>query len=212
MVGDVVLGDVIECILQSPVRQWVALGKTTTDGCILEQVDPCTFESLPPCTSVDHTVRVQCLQSTLERFDLTDTVILFDVLLPKVSSIPLVVCSLVSNGDTLSTEDLGLEVIKVFNFFQEIHSFGEQVEGIDDHDFAFSVLEVPHPMQQVCNDDITRDHGIGENSIVEVFTTDLQGVHGLFLQMFETHLFRFSNELFLIERRSSSICCDRQSR
>jgi len=74
------------------------------------------------------------------------------------------------------------------------------VESVDAHDCAFAaVLEVSHAVEQVGDDDITGNHGIGENSVSVVLARNFEGVHGLFLQMLQTHLLGFGNELFLVE-------------
>lgn len=73
------------------------------------------------------------------------------------------------------------------------------MEGIDDHDLAFAILEVSHAVQKVGDDNVTGNHRVGKYSIFVVFTTDLQRVHGLFFQVLETHFLRFGNELFLVK-------------
>mmetsp|Transcript_154655 Transcript_154655/g.273161 ORF Transcript_154655/g.273161 Transcript_154655/m.273161 type:complete len:211 (-) Transcript_154655:501-1133(-) len=142
MVWDLVLGNVFESILQGPVSKWVALGQATTDGCILESVDPCTLETLPASAAVDHAIRLKGLQATLERFHFADLVVLLDVLLPQVGTILLVVRSFVPARYTLGAEDFPLEAIEFFKLTDELHGLIEEVEGVNKHDFDLSVLEV----------------------------------------------------------------------
>lgn len=75
VVGDFVLGDVVESVLKSPVSDGVALGKSSADGGIFELVDPGTFKSLPSCSAIDHAVGVEGLESSLEWFDFANSVV-----------------------------------------------------------------------------------------------------------------------------------------
>mmetsp|Transcript_9370 Transcript_9370/g.23336 ORF Transcript_9370/g.23336 Transcript_9370/m.23336 type:complete len:254 (-) Transcript_9370:86-847(-) len=200
VVRDFVLGDVVEAIFESPVGQRIALGKSSSDRSILEEIDPGAFKSLPSGAAVDHAVSAQGLKSTLEGFDLADTVIFLNVFLPQISSVSLVVRCLVSDRDSFGTEDLGLESVVFFNFLKEFHGLREQVEGIDAHDSAFvAILQVSHAVKQVGNDDITGNHSIRENSVSVVLAGNFEGVHGLFFQVLQTHFLRFGDELFLVE-------------
>mmetsp|Transcript_53260 Transcript_53260/g.80793 ORF Transcript_53260/g.80793 Transcript_53260/m.80793 type:complete len:422 (-) Transcript_53260:187-1452(-) len=187
VVRDLVLGNVVEGIFKSPVGDGVALGESTSDGGVLEKVDPSTLESLPPCSSVDHAVGVKSLESALERLDLADAIVFLNVLLPEISAVSLVVGCLVTNGDSFGAENFGLEAIELLNFLQELHCLGEQVEGVDAHDGALAVLEVSQAVQQVGDDDISSDHSIGEDSTLVVLASNFKGKHGLFLQVLQTH-------------------------
>mmetsp|Transcript_9173 Transcript_9173/g.13734 ORF Transcript_9173/g.13734 Transcript_9173/m.13734 type:complete len:237 (+) Transcript_9173:784-1494(+) len=199
MVGNLVLGNVIKGILEGPVSDGVALGKTTSDGRVFELIDPCALKSLPPGTSVDHAIGAQSLESTLEGLDLAHLVVLLDVLLPKVGSVFCVVSGLVTDGDALRAEYLGLEIIRLLDLLQELHGLGEEVERIDDHNLALSIGQVSHAVKQVGNDAVTSDHGVGEDGVSVVLDGDFEGEHGLFLQILEAHFLGFSDELFLVE-------------
>jgi hypothetical protein len=199
VVGHLVLGNVVEGIFQSPVGDGVALGEASTDGGVLELVDPSTLKSLPPCSSVDHAVGIASLESTLEGFHLAHTIVLLNILLPQVSSVSLVVGGLVANGDSLGAEDLGLEAVVLLDLAKERNGLGEEVEGVDDHDLALAVLEVAHAVQKVGDDDITGNHGIGEDGVFVILAGDLEGEHSLLLQVLHAHFFGFRNELFLVE-------------
>ena len=200
VVRDFVLGNVVEAIFESPVGQRIALGKSSSDRSILEKIDPGTFKSLPSGTSIDHTVGVQGLESTLEGFDLAYTIVLFDVFLPQIDTVSLVVSTLVSDRDSFGAEDLGLESVEFLDFLKESHGFREQVEGIDTHDRAFvAVLQISHAVEQVGDDDITGNHRIREDGVFVVLARNFEGVHGLFFQVLQTHFLRFGNELFLVE-------------
>ena len=194
------LGNVVEAIFESPVGQRIALGESSSDGGILEKIDPGTLKSLPSGAAVDHAVSVQGLESTLEGFDLADAIVLLNIFLPQISSVSLVVTILVSDRDSFCAEYLGLESVVIFDFLKEFHGLGEQVEGIDAHDGALvTVLQVSHAVKQVGNDDVTGNHGIRENGVSVVLARNFEGVHGLFLQVFQTHFLGFGDELFLVE-------------
>mmetsp|Transcript_14422 Transcript_14422/g.33555 ORF Transcript_14422/g.33555 Transcript_14422/m.33555 type:complete len:243 (+) Transcript_14422:656-1384(+) len=195
-----VLRDVIEAIFESPVRQGIAFSKSSSNGCILEKVNPGTLKSLPSCATIDHTVGIQGFESSLERFNFADAIVLFDVFLPQIDTVSFVVGSLVSNRDSFSAENFGLESVEFFDFLEEFHGLREQVEGVNAHDLAFvAVLQVSHAVEQVGDDDVTSNHGIWENCILIVLTRNFQRVHSLFFQVFQTHFLRFSNELFLVK-------------
>mmetsp|Transcript_8836 Transcript_8836/g.18469 ORF Transcript_8836/g.18469 Transcript_8836/m.18469 type:complete len:245 (-) Transcript_8836:62-796(-) len=205
MMRDFVLGDVVEAIFESPVGQRIALSKSSSDRGVLEKIDPGTFKSLPSGTSVDHAVGVQGLESTLEGFDLAHTIVFLDIFLPQISTVSLVVGVLVSDRDSFGAEDLGLEAVEILDFLEEFHGLREQVEGVDTHDGALvTVLEVSHAVEQVGDDNVTSNHGIGENSVSVVLAGDLEGVHGLFFQVLQTHFLRFGDELFLVELLSGN--------
>mmetsp|Transcript_154654 Transcript_154654/g.273158 ORF Transcript_154654/g.273158 Transcript_154654/m.273158 type:complete len:211 (-) Transcript_154654:501-1133(-) len=142
MVWDLVLGNVFESILQGPVSKWVALGQATTDGCILESVDPCTLETLPASAAVDHAIRLKGLQATLERFHFADLVVLLDVLLPQVGTVLFVVRCFITHWHALRTEDLCLEAVVLLNALHELHGLIEEMESVNHHDLDFAILEV----------------------------------------------------------------------
>mmetsp|Transcript_21986 Transcript_21986/g.47928 ORF Transcript_21986/g.47928 Transcript_21986/m.47928 type:complete len:208 (-) Transcript_21986:256-879(-) len=199
MVRYLVLGNVIEGILESPVGERVTLGKSTADGGVLELIDPGTLESLPSRTAVDHAVGVESLEAALEGLYLADLVVLLNVLLPKVGTVLLVVGCLVPDGDSLSAEHLGLEAVVILDLLEEFHGLGEEVEGIDDHDGSLAILEVAKTIEEVGDYDIAGDHGVGEDGVAVVLAGDLEGEHGLLLEILQAHLLRFGDELLLIE-------------
>mmetsp|Transcript_6238 Transcript_6238/g.10302 ORF Transcript_6238/g.10302 Transcript_6238/m.10302 type:complete len:215 (+) Transcript_6238:676-1320(+) len=199
MVGDLVFGNVIKCILQSPVSKRVALGQSTSNGGILELINPRPLKSLPPRSSVNHTISVASLQSPLERLNLAHLIILLNVLLPKIGTELGIVRRLVSHRHALGTEDLGLESVKFLNLPQEVHGLGKKVEGINDHNLGHAVLQISHAVEQVRDDGITGNQGVGENGIAVVLASDFKGEHGLFLEVLEAHFFGFGDEGFLIE-------------
>lgn len=53
---DLVLGDVVEGVLEGPVGEGVNLGEATTDGRALVQIDPRALDALPAGAAVDHHV------------------------------------------------------------------------------------------------------------------------------------------------------------
>mmetsp|Transcript_9659 Transcript_9659/g.22765 ORF Transcript_9659/g.22765 Transcript_9659/m.22765 type:complete len:259 (+) Transcript_9659:754-1530(+) len=199
MVGYLVLGDVVEGVLEGPVGQGVALGEAAADGGVLELVDPGALESLPAGAAVDHAVGVEGLEAALEGLDLADLVVLLDVLLPEVGAVLLVVGRLVSDGDALGAEDLGLEAVEVLDLAEEVHGLGEEVEGVDDHDLGLAVLEVAEAVEEVRDDDVAGDHGVGEDGVAVVLAGDLEGEHGLLLEVLEAHLLGLGDELLLVE-------------
>jgi hypothetical protein len=199
MVGNFVLGDVVEGVLKGPVGDGVALGKSSTNGGIFELVDRGTFKSLPSRSAVDHAVGVEGLESALERFDLADAVVLLDVLLPEIDTVPLVVGSLVTDRNTFGAEDLGLEPVELLDFFQEIHGLGEEVESVDDHDLALAVRKVAHAVQKVSDDNISGNHGIGEDGVIVVLARDLEGKHGLLFQVLQSHFLGVGDVFLLVE-------------
>mmetsp|Transcript_21353 Transcript_21353/g.32549 ORF Transcript_21353/g.32549 Transcript_21353/m.32549 type:complete len:237 (+) Transcript_21353:2241-2951(+) len=199
MVGYLVLGNVIKGILEGPVSDGIALGKSTSDGRVFELIDPRALESLPPGTSVDHAIGTQSLESTLEGLDLAHLIVLFDVLLPKIGSVLSVVSRLVADGDALRAEYLRLEIIRLLDLLQELHGLGEEVEGIDDHHLTLSIRQVSHAVKQVGDDAVTSDHCVGEDGVSVVLDGDFEGEHGLFLQMLEAHFLGFGDKLFLVE-------------
>mmetsp|Transcript_1641 Transcript_1641/g.2742 ORF Transcript_1641/g.2742 Transcript_1641/m.2742 type:complete len:211 (-) Transcript_1641:528-1160(-) len=142
VVRNLILCDVVKAVLEGPVSERVALSKAAANRGVLEKVNPSTLKALPSGSAVDHAVSLQGLETSLERLDLAHLVVLVDVLLPKVSSILLVVSGLVPNRDALGAEHFGLEAVKVLNFPQEVHGLGEEVEGVNAHHRALSVLEV----------------------------------------------------------------------
>ena len=199
VVRDLVLGNVIEGVLEGPVGEGVALGEAASDGGVLELVDPGALESLPAGAAVDHAVGVEGLETALEGLDLADLVVLLDVLLPEVGSVLLVVGLLVTDGDALGAEDLGLEAVEVLDLAEELHGLGEEVEGVDDHDLGLAVLEVAEAVEKVGDDDVAGDHGVGEDGVAVVLARDLEGEHGLLLEVLEAHLLGLGDELLLVE-------------
>mmetsp|Transcript_24303 Transcript_24303/g.36823 ORF Transcript_24303/g.36823 Transcript_24303/m.36823 type:complete len:262 (+) Transcript_24303:705-1490(+) len=199
MMRNLILGNIIKRILQSPISNRVTLGQATPNRSILKLINPRPLKSLPPRTSINHTIGIQCLQSTLEWFHLAHLVVLFNILLPQVGTILCIIASLVSNGNTLGTEYFGLESIKLLNLTQEIHSLREEVEGIHNHNLGCSILEISHAVQKVGDDDISGNHGIGKYSVTVVLNGNFQGEHGLFLEVLEAHFFGFGNVGFLVK-------------
>lgn len=122
-----------------------------------------------------------------------------DVLLPEIGAVLLVIGSLVTDRDAFGAEDLGLEAVEVLDFSQELHGLGEEVERVDDHDGALSILKVAHAVQKVSNDNVTGNHGVREDGIFVVLASDLEGKHGLLFQVLQPHFLGFGNELFLVE-------------
>mmetsp|Transcript_27805 Transcript_27805/g.64401 ORF Transcript_27805/g.64401 Transcript_27805/m.64401 type:complete len:216 (-) Transcript_27805:309-956(-) len=144
MVRNLVLCDVVKCILKCPVGNRVAFSKAASDGSILKEIDPRTFCSLPACSAIDHAVSFESLEPTLEGLNLTDTIILVNVLLPQVRSVLGVVRGLVSDRDTLCAENFRFEIIVLFDLLQELHRLWEEMESVNDHNLALAILEVPH--------------------------------------------------------------------
>lgn len=76
------------------------------------------------------------------------------------------------------------------------------MKGVDDHDFRLGIgssRQVTHTRQQVRNNYITSNESIRENGIAIVFDGNLESVHGLLFQVFQSHRLGFANELFLVE-------------
>mmetsp|Transcript_62296 Transcript_62296/g.114763 ORF Transcript_62296/g.114763 Transcript_62296/m.114763 type:complete len:211 (-) Transcript_62296:9-641(-) len=142
VVGNLVLGNVLESILQRPVGQGVALGQATANRCVLKGVNPGALESLPAGATVDHAICLQRLETTLEGLNLADLVILLNVLLPEVGSVFFVICCLVSTWHTLCAEDLSLETIVLLDILHELHGLVKEVEGVNHHDLDFAILQV----------------------------------------------------------------------
>mmetsp|Transcript_81129 Transcript_81129/g.148057 ORF Transcript_81129/g.148057 Transcript_81129/m.148057 type:complete len:211 (+) Transcript_81129:355-987(+) len=142
VVWNLVLGNVLEGVLQSPVGQWIALGQTSTNGGILKGVNPSPLKALPPGAAIDHAVSFQCLEAALERFHLAHLVVLLNVLLPQVGTILLVVRSFVPARYTLGAEDFPLEAIEFFKLTDELHGLIEEMESVNHHDLDFAILEV----------------------------------------------------------------------
>lgn len=82
---------------------------------------------------------------------------------------------------------------------QELHGLGEEVEGVHDHDLGLSALEVAHAVEEVGDDDVSGDEGVGEDGVAVVFDGDFEGEHGLFFEVFEAHFFGLGDEGFLVE-------------
>jgi hypothetical protein len=54
-------------------------------------------------------------------------------------------------------------------------------------------------VKQVRDDYIACNQGVGEYGITVVFYGDFESEHGLFFEVFETHLFGFGDVGFLVE-------------
>mmetsp|Transcript_65970 Transcript_65970/g.148891 ORF Transcript_65970/g.148891 Transcript_65970/m.148891 type:complete len:350 (-) Transcript_65970:403-1452(-) len=107
--GDLVLGDVVEGVLEGPVGQGVDLGQAAVHGRVLEEIDPRALEPLPAGPAVDHAVCLEGLEAAAEGLHLAHLVVLLDVLLPQVRPELLVVLGLV--GAALRLENLRLEAV-----------------------------------------------------------------------------------------------------
>ena len=86
-----------------------------------------------------------------------------------------------------------------FDFAEKVHRFGEEMEGVHHHNLGLAGLEISHSMQQVGNHDIPRNQGVGEYGIPIILHCNLESEHGLFFEVFETHLFGFGDVGFLVE-------------
>ena len=51
-----------------------------------------------------------------------------------------------------------------------------------------SALKVPKPVQKVGDHNIPCNHGVGEDGVLVVLAGDLEGVHGLLLEVLHAHL------------------------
>mgnify|MGYP001360387406 CR=1 FL=1 len=134
---------------------------------------------LPAGAAVDHAVGLERLEAALEGLDLADFVVLLNVLLPQVGTVLLVVGSLVARRDVDRAEDLGLEAVLLLDGGEEGHRLVEEVEGIDHHDLALAGLQVVQAAEQVRDDAVSSDHGVREDSVVEVLARGLKREHGL---------------------------------
>ena len=63
VVGHLVLGDVVEDVLERPVRERVALGEAAANRRVLELIDPGALEALPASAPVDHAVGLERLEA-----------------------------------------------------------------------------------------------------------------------------------------------------
>mmetsp|Transcript_20589 Transcript_20589/g.60136 ORF Transcript_20589/g.60136 Transcript_20589/m.60136 type:complete len:217 (-) Transcript_20589:79-729(-) len=199
MVRDLVLGDVVEGVLKGPVGDGVHLGQATADGRVLEQVDVGPLEALPPSPAVDHHVGLESLESTLKWLNLADLVVLLNVLLPQVRAELLVVHGLVRAA--LGLEHLSLEAVELFDLLQELHGLGKEVEGVDHHDLGLARLEVPEAVEQVSDHAVTSNHRVGEDRVLMVLHGQLEGVHGLLLQVRQAHVLGLLDRGFHVEAR-----------
>ena len=145
VVRNFILSNVVEGIFQSPIRNRIALGQTSADGSILKLIYPRPLKSLPPCPSINHTISIQSLEASLERFHFANLVVLFNVFLPKIELIMsmnkkrfFVKGCFVANRDAFGTEDFGFKAIVFFDFTKELHRFREEVEGIDNHNLGLT--------------------------------------------------------------------------
>ena len=120
---DLVVSDVVEGVFERPVSDWVYV---TSGSCFLgglEDVDPCSLVSLPASSTSDHDLAVEIVETSDEGFDLAYLIVLFDVKLPEIGSILLVVLllSLISiSGDSFSHGDVSLEFVYILDFIDEI--------------------------------------------------------------------------------------------
>lgn len=114
VVGNLVFDHVVEDVFQSPVGKWVALGQSTSDWRVFKKINPGALKSLPTGAAINHAVCVERLQAALERLHLANTVILINILLPEIGTIALVICRLVTNGNTIGAKDLGFKVVSSF--------------------------------------------------------------------------------------------------
>mmetsp|Transcript_3216 Transcript_3216/g.7088 ORF Transcript_3216/g.7088 Transcript_3216/m.7088 type:complete len:428 (+) Transcript_3216:32-1315(+) len=199
MVRNFILGNIIKGIFQRPIRDRIAFGQPSPNRSILKLINPRPLKSLPPRPSINHTIGIQSLETPLEWLHLANLIVLFNVFLPKIGSVLLIVGSLISHGNTLGTKDFGFESVKVLNFTEELHSFGEEMEGVHHHDLGLSVLQISHTVKEVGDDGISRNQGVGEDGIAVVLDGDFESKHGLFFEVFETHLFGLGDEGFLVK-------------
>lgn len=73
------------------------------------------------------------------------------------------------------------------------------MEGVHHHDLGLSVLQISHTVKEVGDDGISRNQGVGEDGIAVVLDGDFESKHGLFFEVFETHLFGLGDEGFLVK-------------
>mmetsp|Transcript_13005 Transcript_13005/g.29900 ORF Transcript_13005/g.29900 Transcript_13005/m.29900 type:complete len:239 (+) Transcript_13005:627-1343(+) len=203
MHGDLVLGDVVKAVLEGPVRQGVDLRQSSADGGVLEQVDVSTLKTVIPPTAVDHHVGVEGLQASLEGLDLADLVVLFDVNLPQIRAKLLVVFCLVRTPNRL--EDVGLELVVPLQLAEECHGLRKQMEGVDDHDLDLAALEVPKPVKKVGDDTISRNHGVGKDSVLKLLDL-FESKHSLLLQVLQSLVLGLLNQRLHVERHPRHHC------
>mmetsp|Transcript_38608 Transcript_38608/g.64974 ORF Transcript_38608/g.64974 Transcript_38608/m.64974 type:complete len:400 (+) Transcript_38608:73-1272(+) len=183
MVEDLVLGDVVEGVLEGPVGEGVNLGEATTDGRALIQVDPRALDALPAGAAVDHHVAAGLLEAALEGLDLAHAIVLLNVNLPQVRTVLRVVHALVRA--VLRLVDLCLEVVGLLNILQELHGLGEEMEGVHAHHLALAARQVAEAMQKVSDDGIASNHRVGEHRVAEPLDGKLERTHSLLLQMLQ---------------------------
>mmetsp|Transcript_26389 Transcript_26389/g.57319 ORF Transcript_26389/g.57319 Transcript_26389/m.57319 type:complete len:294 (+) Transcript_26389:758-1639(+) len=193
MVQDLVLGDVVEGVLKAPVGEGVDLGQATEDGGALVQVNVRALHPLPTGAAVEHDVAASLRKAALEGLHLADAVVLLDVHLPQVGTVLGVVLALVLA--VLGLEDLGLEVVGLLDLLQELHSLGEEMESVHHHHLALAVGQVSQAVEQVSDDAIASNQGVGEHRVRETLHGKLKGTHGLLLQMLQALVLRLGNEV-----------------
>jgi hypothetical protein len=84
---------------------WVNIASATGLPWSLEDIDPSSLVTLPASSAGDHDLTVQIIESPNERLDLANLIVSFDVELPKISSVFLIILFLSSisiSGDALS--------------------------------------------------------------------------------------------------------------
>jgi hypothetical protein len=121
--GDLVVRDVVKGVLKCPVSDWVHV---TSAACFLggfEDVDPSSIVSLPASSTSDHDLTVEIVEASDEWLNLAYLIVLFDINLPEIGSVFLVVLSLglVSvSGYTFSHGDVSLEFVFLLDDIDEI--------------------------------------------------------------------------------------------
>ena len=123
VMGDLVVSDVVESVFKSPVSDWVHVTSATCFLGGLEDVDPSSIVSLPASSTSDHDLAVKIVKTSDEWLNLAYLIVLFDVNLPEIGSILLIVLrlGLVSiSGHTFSHGDVSLEFVFLFDNIDEI--------------------------------------------------------------------------------------------
>mmetsp|Transcript_32662 Transcript_32662/g.79455 ORF Transcript_32662/g.79455 Transcript_32662/m.79455 type:complete len:256 (+) Transcript_32662:660-1427(+) len=190
MVGDLVLVNVVPAVLKSPVCKRVYLCHLTT----LVYINEGPFKSVITTAAVDHAIALQCLQSTLERLDFANTVVLLNVHLPEVSAMFVIVFSLISTP--LGLEPVSLESIAFLGFFHESDCFVEQVESVDEHNLGLPGTHESETIKKIQDDHISSDHRTWEHGMFMVLNGKFKGLHCLGLEVIEALFFRFCDHIF----------------
>lgn len=192
---DLVVGDVVECVFQSPVSDWVHV---TSASCFLgglEDVDEGSLVSLPPGSTSDHDLAVEIVEASDEWLDLAYLVVLFDINFPEIGSVLLVeiLLGLVSiAGDTLSHGDVSLEFVFLLDNINKIESFFEKMEGVHEEDW--DLFEETKSGDKVGKNDVTSYQSIREYYLSTRVNSLLYGIHCLLLKMGKSLLFTLSLE------------------